>query len=113
MDGKLDMSLQCALAAQKVNCILHFINRSKVSRLREVILPLCSVLMGPHLEYCIQIRSPQYRRDVDLSDHDQKRATKMVQGTDHFLCMDLLKSWGCSAWRREGSRETWGWPFCI
>ncbi len=36
------------------------------SRLREVILPLYSVLVRPHLEYCIWMGSPQYRRDVDL-----------------------------------------------
>ena len=60
------MSQQCALAAQKANYILCCVKRSMASRLGEVILPLCSVLMRPHLEYCIQMWSPQYRRDMDL-----------------------------------------------
>ena len=53
------MSQPCALTAQKVNHILGCIKRSVASRLREVILPLYSVLITPHLEYCIQMWSPQ------------------------------------------------------
>ena len=37
MDGKLDMSQQCALASQKNNQIVGCIKRSVASRLREVI----------------------------------------------------------------------------
>ncbi|KAK4832400.1 hypothetical protein QYF61_022535 [Mycteria americana] len=57
---------QCMLAAQKANCILGCIKRSMASRSREVILPLCSVLVRPHLEYCLQLWSSQYRKDMDL-----------------------------------------------
>ncbi|GAB0185019.1 cAMP-dependent protein kinase inhibitor alpha [Grus japonensis] len=53
VDEKLNMSQQCALAAQKANCVLGRIKSSVTSKSREVILPLYSTLMRPHLEYCI------------------------------------------------------------
>ena len=52
---RLNMSWQCVLAAQ-VNHILGCIKRSVTNRLREVILPLYSALMRPHLEFCVQNR---------------------------------------------------------
>jgi len=63
VDGRLNMSQQHALTAQKANCILGCIKRGMASRSQEVILPLCSVLVRPHLKYCIQMWSSQYRRD--------------------------------------------------
>ena len=55
MDGKLNMSQQCTLTAQKANCTPGHNKRSKTSRSREVILPLYSALVRHHLEYCMHM----------------------------------------------------------
>lgn len=49
VDKKLSMTQQCTLAAQEANCGLGCIKSSKVSRLREGILPFSSALS--HFQY--------------------------------------------------------------
>ena len=92
--AKLALRQQCALTAQKANCILDCIQRNMASRMREVILPLCSELLRSHLEYCVQMQSPQYRRDMDLLEHIQRRTTEIIQGMEHLFHMDRLRELG-------------------
>ena len=73
VDEKLTMIQHCALAAQEANCILGCITRSVASRLREVILPLYSALVRPHLQGCVQLWGPQHKKDMDLLEQVQRR----------------------------------------
>ena len=54
LGDKLTMSQQCALAAQKASGILGCIRRSVASTLRDVLLPLYTAPVRPHLECCVQ-----------------------------------------------------------
>jgi len=45
------------------------------------------------------------RKDRDLLEGVQRRGTETVSQLEHLSYEEGL-SWGCSAWRREGSRET-------
>ena len=74
---QLDMSQHCALTAQRANNILGCIQSSVASRVKEEICPSA-------LEHCLQMRSAQYRRDMDLLESVQRRAKKSDPGMDHL-----------------------------
>ncbi|KFQ68235.1 hypothetical protein N335_12392, partial [Phaethon lepturus] len=94
VDEKLGMSQQCVLVTLKANHILGCIQSSVASRSREVILPLCSTLVRPDLESCVQLWSPQHRKDMELLGQVQRRATKMTRGMEHLSCEDRLRELG-------------------
>jgi len=108
---KLDMNWQCTLAAQKANHILGCTKSNVASRLREEILPLYSALVRPQLESCIQLWSLQHRKDMDLLERVQRRATKMIRVLEQHSCKERLRVG--FAQPGEDSWETLQWPFNV
>jgi len=107
VDQKLGMTQQCMLTAQKASHILGCIESSMASRSREGILPLYSTLMRPHLESCFQLWSPEHKKDMELLERVQRRATKMIQGLEHLSSKERLRGLGLLSLEK---RRLWGDP---
>ncbi|KAK4829696.1 hypothetical protein QYF61_006071, partial [Mycteria americana] len=77
------MRQQYALVTKANSGILGCIRRHFASRYGEVIFPVYSAQVRSHLASCVQFWVSQYKRDMELLERVQQRATEMIKGLEH------------------------------
>ena len=91
MNANMKVSEQCRIAASKGNQVLGMIRINITYKDKSLIVPLLKAIVRPHLEYCM---SPYLRKDIDMLEKIQRRATKLIPGLRGLRYEERLKECG-------------------
>ncbi|PKU39224.1 hypothetical protein llap_10476 [Limosa lapponica baueri] len=94
IDSRLNRSEQRALAAEKANHILGCIRHSVTSQSKEVIIPLYSVLVQPHLEYSVQFWTLQFKKAMKVLECVPEEGNKASERAGKSVLWGLAKDFG-------------------
>ena len=86
----LKVGEQCERAAGKAMRVLGMIRRSFTKLDEETLKTLYCSFVRPHLEYCIHAWSPYFKKDIEVLEKVQKRATKLLPWLRNLSYEDRL-----------------------
>ena len=84
--SNLSWSLQANKCANKANSVLGFISRTVGPRNSELFSKLYKSLVLPVLEYCSSVWCPHLKKDLNLLEKVQRRASKCALGYLAVTC---------------------------
>ena len=94
MNANMKVSEQCRIVASKGNQVLGMIRRNITYKEKSFIVPLYKAIVRPHIVYCIQAWNPHLRKDIDMLEKIQRRATKLIPELIDFRYEERLKECG-------------------
>ncbi|KAJ7425721.1 hypothetical protein WISP_22285 [Willisornis vidua] len=100
------MSQHCAQVAKH---ILVCVSNSVGSRTRQVIVSLSSALVRLQLKSPIQVWASRYKKDIEVLEHVQRWAMKLVKGLDHKSYEEWLRKLGLFSLEKKKVQEG---PYC-
>ena len=80
--SNLSWSLQATKCANKANSLLGFIKRIVGPKSPDLFSKLYKSLVRPILEYCSPVWSPHLKKDIEILEKVQRRASRFALGTD-------------------------------
>ena len=106
----MKFSDQCSRVAKSANATLGMIKRNVVSRNKDVIIRLYKALVRPKIDYCVQAWRPYLKKDIEILEKVQRRATKIITECKGLGYADRLRVTGLTTleqrWNRGDMIET-------